>query len=69
MTDKIIKIHNAETNEETERLMNSEELAQWDKDNLEKLAKLEADAVTATDKDNLLKKLGITEDEARLLLS
>lgn len=69
MTDKIIKIHNAETNEETERPMNAEELAQWEKDNLEKMAKLETEEINVTYKASLLNKLGITEDEARLLLS
>jgi hypothetical protein len=68
MTDKMIKIHNAETNEETERPMNAEELAQWEKDNAETLEKAAAEAAKAHEKAALLAKLGITEDEAKLLL-
>lgn len=64
-----ITIHNVETNEIIEREMNSEELAQWDADQAAKAAELEAETAKAAEKAALLEKLGITEDEAKLLLS
>lgn len=64
-----IKIHNVETGEVIQRDMNAEELAQWEADKAkaeaEAQAKVEAEAARAA----LLEKLGITEDEAKLLLS
>ena len=73
MTKPTIMIHNTETNEIVEREMNAEELAQWESDIAyyaakAELAKAEAEA-KATQKAALLDKLGITEDEAKLLLS
>ena len=65
----IITIHNAQTNEIIEREMNDLELSQWQSDFLkaesEKLARAEIAAAKAA----LLQKLGITEDEAKLLLA
>lgn len=69
MTNPIIKIVNVSTGEEIEREMNAEELKQWNKDIAEaEAAKAEA-AQKAADKAALLAKLGITDDEAKLLLS
>jgi len=73
MTKPTIMFHNTETNEIIEREMNAEELAQWEADVAyyaakAELAKAEAEA-KATQKAALLDKLGITEDEAKLLLS
>ena len=69
MTKPMIKLVNAETGEEVVREMNAEELLQWDKDIAEaQSAKAEA-AAKAADKAALLTKLGITQDEASLLLS
>jgi hypothetical protein len=65
----IIKIHNIETDEIIEREMNAEELAQWEADKAADEAKAEAAAQAAAAKAALLEKLGITEDEAKLLLS
>ena len=64
-----IKIHNVETNEEIQREMTDAELSQLelDKSNAEKIAQAEADL--AATKAALLAKLGITEEEAKLLLS
>ena len=64
-----IKIVNAETGEEIEREMNAEELAQQAKDQAEAKAQQDAEAKAANDKAALLAKLGITADEAKLLLS
>ena len=64
-----IKIHNVETGEIDERDMNKEELAALKK-------QVQADAIVETEretklaaKEALLTKLGITTDEAALLLS
>jgi hypothetical protein len=60
--------HNIETGEAVEREMTATELAQWQKD--KEAAELEAQhiAAKAAEKAALLEKLGITEDEAKLLL-
>jgi hypothetical protein len=64
-----IKIHNAETGEVIERDMTPDELAQWEADKTESAQrKAEADA-KAAQKAALLDRLGITEDEAKLLLA
>lgn len=65
----IIKIHNVTTNEIIEREMNANELAQYEfechkNDELKTLMEQKIAAKTA-----LLNRLGITEDEAKLLLS
>lgn len=63
-----IKEHNVETGEVIEREMNADELAQWETDQAKAQAEAQAIADKAADKAALLAKLGITEDEARLLL-
>ena len=69
MTQPMIRIHNSQTGEITDREMNAEELAELAAD------KAAADLVkatedkAATDKAALLNRLGITADEAKLLLS
>lgn len=64
----MVKIHNVETGEVIEREMNSVELAQKETDELAAAAKMQAASEAAFAKAALLEKLGITEDEARLLL-
>lgn len=64
-----IKIHNVETGEITERDMTAEEFAIWKAGNAEAEAEQKAKAQAAAAKAALLEKLGITEDEAKLLLS
>jgi hypothetical protein len=65
----LIKVHNVETGEVKERQMSKDELAAQGA--LESAAEIqkqkELEALAA--KTALLEKLGITEDEARLLLS
>jgi hypothetical protein len=68
MTNTIITIHNAETGEVIEREMNAEELAWLEAVNAP-YQPSEQEAKTATDKAALLAKLGISADEAKLLLS
>jgi hypothetical protein len=69
MTNPTITIHNVETDELIEREMNAEELAQWETDKADQAAREEAEALKASDKAALLAKLGITDNEAKLLLS
>jgi hypothetical protein len=69
MTKPIIKIHNAATNEIIEREMNAAEFKQYEIDQAAVAADREAAATKAAEKTALLAKLGITDDEAKLLLS
>jgi len=65
----MVKQHNVETGEIIEREMNAEEMAEYEN------AQIEAEAIAAKQaeakaaKAALLLKLGITADEAKLLLS
>ena len=68
MTKPFVRIHNAETNETIDREMTNAEFAQYEADQAKFVAvKAEAEA-QALAKSALLVKLGITEDEAKLLL-
>jgi hypothetical protein len=69
MTTPQVKIVDAETGEETLRDMNAEELTQLAKEVAEREAIEAAEAKAEADKALLLAKLGITADEAKLLLS
>jgi hypothetical protein len=64
-----ITSHNAETGEVIEREMNESELSRLAKSNAETEARVAAEKKVASEKAALLLKLGITEDEAKLLLS
>jgi hypothetical protein len=69
MTKPIIRIHNTETNEIIDREMTDIEFAEFEtlkQNSLESKTKAEA---KATAKAALLERLGITEDEAKLLLA
>ena len=61
--------HNVTTGEIIKREMNEQELAQSAKDQANEATRQEAEAQKAADKAALLTKLGITDDEAKLLLS
>jgi hypothetical protein len=65
----LIKIHNVQTGEIIEREMTDDELAQWEIDQVEHASRLGAETTKAAEKAALLAKLGITADEAKLLLS
>lgn len=69
MTNPIIKLHNIETGEVIEREMNAEELAQQAIDQTAEAARAAEAAAKATQRAALLERLGITEEEAKLLLS
>jgi len=65
----MIRIHNIETNEIIDREMNDAEFAQYEADQAaQAIQEAEAEA-KAAQKAALLERLGITQDEARLLLS
>jgi len=68
MSNPIIKIVNVETGEELEREMNDTEFAQYEADQAAQAAKATELAAEAQARQALLDKLGITEEEARLLL-
>jgi len=69
MTRPTIKIHDCSTDEIIVREMNDEEYAQYQADLAAAEAKVAAKAEAEADKAALLAKLGITADEAKLLLS
>ncbi len=62
------KIVNAETGEEVIRDMNASELAQLEADSIAFKTQLEQETNAAVTKAALLKRLGITAEEAKLLL-
>ena len=68
MTKPMIKIHNTETDEIVEREMTDAEYAEHLK-SFEPKPLTPEEAKAAADKAALLAKLGITADEAKLLLS
>ena len=61
--------HNIETGEAVERDMTAAEIKQWEADQAAAETAAEAAAKAKTDKTALLAKLGITDAEAKLLLS
>jgi hypothetical protein len=69
MTKPQVKEYNCETGEEIVRDATAAEIAQWAKDADDFLAKQEAQAQEQATKAALLQRLGITADEAKLLLA
>jgi hypothetical protein len=69
MAKPMVKIVNAETGEEIEREMNAAEFAQYKVDQEASIARLADEATKAAAKTALLERLGISADEALLLLS
>ena len=63
-----IKIIDLTTNEVIERAMNAEELAQYEADQAQAAAQAAAQHEAAAARQEVLDRLGITADEARLLL-
>jgi hypothetical protein len=68
MTNPMIRIHNTETDEVIDREMNDVEFTQYQIDQAKLAAKEQAIAEQAAAREVLLSKLGITADEAALLL-
>lgn len=69
MTKLIIAIHNAETDEFIEREMNEAELANYEAAKVADVLLQNEAKEKAKSKAELLAKLGISDDEAKLLLS
>jgi len=69
MSRPLITIHNAVTDEVETREMNDTELAAYDAEVANATAETQAQVKAEADKAALLAKLGITADEAKLLLS
>ena len=69
LTRPMIRIHNVETDEVIDREMNDAEFAQYEADQATHAEQAAAEAAKVTEKEALLAKLGITADEAKLLLS
>ena len=65
----MIKIHDIATGEVFDREMNAEELAQLESQEAAQANQKAAEATKAAEKAALLTKLGISNDEAKLLLS
>jgi hypothetical protein len=65
----MVRIHNIETDEVIDREMNDEEFAKYQARQLEKEAEQAKADAKATAKAALLDRLGITAEEATLLLS
>ena len=63
-----IRVHDLETNQVIERDMNAEELAQWNADKALAEEKAQEAAELDEARQALLDRLGITQEEARLLL-
>lgn len=64
----MIRIHNVETDEITDREMNDAEFAQWQLDQANHALDAAAETQKAANKAALLTQLGITEEQSKLLL-
>jgi hypothetical protein len=69
MTRPIVRIHDLSTDEVIDREMNDAEFAQYEADQAAQAAQAAAEAAKAAEKAALLERLGITAEEAKLLLS
>lgn len=65
----MVRVHDIATNTITDREMTTEEFAQKEVDQAAEVARIAAEATKATAKAALLAQLGITEQQAKLLLS
>jgi hypothetical protein len=68
-TKPMVRIHNIETNEITDREMNDEEYSQYQADKLENAARKAELETKAAQRQAILDRLGLTSEEAALLLS
>jgi len=68
MTRPIVNNYNLETNELISREMNDIELEQYEANKAKEAVKVNAETNKAIEKAALLKKLGITAEEAKLLI-
>ena len=68
MTRPTVRIHDLSTDEVIDREMNDAEFAQYEADQAAEAERVAAEAAKAAEKEALLARLGITADEAKLLL-
>jgi multidrug resistance efflux pump len=68
MTRPMVRIHDLATDEVIDREMNDEEFAQYEAAQAANAAAVAAAEAKAAQKAALLERLGITEEEAQLLL-
>ena len=64
----MVRIHDLETNEVIDREMNDAEFAQYEADQAAEAERQAVAAQKAADRAALLAQLGITEEQAKLLL-
>jgi len=69
MTKPMVRIHNTETDEVIDREMTNAEFNQYEADNERLAAEKSETEAKAQAKAELLERLGITADEAKLLLA
>ena len=69
MSNPMIRIHDISTDTITDREMTDEEFAQHEADQAAEAERIAEEAAKAAEKAALLTRLGITADEAKLLLS
>lgn len=69
MDNLMVQIIDCETGKEIVREMTAEEIAQYELDKASSIARAKEKSEQAAAKQVLLTKLGITADEAKLLLS
>jgi hypothetical protein len=67
-TRPMVRIHNTETDEIIDREMNDAEFAQYEADQIANAARQEELLQQSAAKSALLARLGITEEEAKLLI-
>ena len=68
MSRPIVRIQNLATNEVIDREMNDAEFAQYEADQAAQAAAQTAEAAKAAQKQAVLDRLGLTAEEAQLLL-
>jgi len=68
MTRPIVRIHNQATDEVIDREMNDDEFAQYETDQAARATAQAAEAAKAAQKQAVLDRLGLTAEEASLLL-
>lgn len=64
----MVRIHDLSTNEIIDREMNDDEFTQWQENQAAEAERQAAEAQKAADRAALLAQLGITEEQAKLLL-
>jgi len=69
MTRPMVRIHDLSTDEVIDREMNDAEFAQYEAGQAEAAERAAVEAAKAAEKEALLARLGISADEAKLLLA